>query len=160
MLCRLVSVGKIKDAYYRQGLDDYARRLAYYTPFELRDNLEEKYPDKPDPTRIQFCLEREGKKILDIAGADYLLLLDVRGRELSSEQLAARLEYWNQSGVKRLNVVVGGAFGVSDAVKGRANETISLSPMTFPHQMAVLIIIEQLYRAQTIIHGGKYHHGK
>lgn len=159
MLCRIISVGKIKEAHYRQGLAEYTRRLAFYTPFELREDLEEKYPDKGNSSRIQGCLDKEGKKILDIVGDDYLLLLDIKGREISSEQLAARLEAWNQSGIKRLNIVIGGAYGVSAAVKNRANETISLSPMTFPHQMAVLIVAEQLYRAQTIINGGKYHHG-
>lgn len=158
MLCRIISVGRIKESFYRQGLEEYSRRLAFYTPFELRDNLEEKYPDRADAGRIQACLEREGQKILDIVGADYLLLLDVRGPMLSSEGLASRVEAWSMSGIKRLNLVVGGAYGVSPSVRQRADESLSLSPMTFPHQMAVLIAAEQLYRAYTIVRGGKYHH--
>lgn len=159
MLCRIVSVGRIKEAHYRQALAEYVKRLAFYMPCEMREDLEEKYPDKGNSARIQGCLDKEGRKILDLVGSDYLLLLDVKGREIGSEQLAGRIESWNQSGIKRLNVVIGGAYGVSDAVKNRADEIISLSPMTFPHQMAVVIVAEQLYRAQTIIHGGKYHHG-
>ncbi len=159
MLYRLISVGKIKENFYRQGVEEYAKRLTLYTPFELRDGLEEKYPEKASPARIQTCVEKEGKRIIDIVGSDYLLLLDVKGRMLSSEELAVRQAGWNQKGVKRLNIVVGGAYGVSAGVRERADETISLSLMTFPHQMAVLIIVEQFYRAQSIIHGGKYHHG-
>ena len=151
----LILVGKTTDKHFQAGIDDYTGRISHYMPFdtvtipELRNtkNLSE----EPQKTA-------EGELILrQIQPTDTVVLLDEHGKELRSVEYARWLQQKQQT-ARRLVFVVGGPYGFSDAVYERANEKISLSKMTFSHQMVRLIFTEQLYRACTIIKGEPYHH--
>jgi 23S rRNA (pseudouridine1915-N3)-methyltransferase len=151
----LILVGKTTDKHFQAGIDDYTGRISHYMPFdtvtipELRNtkNLSEEQQKTA-----------EGELILrQIQPTDTVVLLDEHGKELRSVEYARWLQQKQQT-ARRLVFVVGGPYGFSDAVYERANEKISLSKMTFSHQMVRLIFTEQLYRACTIIKGEPYHH--
>lgn len=158
MKFRIISVGKIREPFYADGINEYLKRLRPYTSVELVDGLEEKTNPKAADKEIQKVLHREGERILTLLSPDELVVaLDSHGQLLSSEQFAAQIEKWNSSGLPRVSLVVGGSHGLAPAVKQRADLTLSFSPMTFLHQMAVLILTEQIYRAFKIIRGEPYH---
>lgn len=152
----LLTIGKTDAAYLQTGIADYVARLAHYVPFELAQ--------LPDVKNVKSMTEEqqkaaEGKLILaQVEAGDLLVLLDEGGRQFTSRQFAQYFVKVTMSGVKRLVFVIGGPYGFSPDVYARANAKISLSPMTFSHQMVRLIFVEQLYRAQTIIKGEPYHH--
>jgi len=155
---RIISVGKIREKFYREGIQEYMKRLGPYGSFELVDGLEEKVPANPSDKEITRVLDKEGERILNLLGENELLIaLDLQGQMLSSEQLADRLQDLNQSGRPRVNFVIGASHGLAPAVKQRADQSISFSKMTFPHQMAVLILSEQIYRGFKILKGEPYH---
>ncbi|HOQ09387.1 MAG TPA: 23S rRNA (pseudouridine(1915)-N(3))-methyltransferase RlmH [Syntrophomonadaceae bacterium] len=158
MKYRIISVGKIREPFFLDGINEYLKRLRPYTSIELVDGLEEKTNPKASEKEIQRVLDKEGERVLALVSPDELLVaLDSQGRQLSSEQFAAYIDKWNASGLARVNLVVGGSHGLSPAVKERADFILSFSPMTFLHQMAVLILTEQIYRAFKIIRGEPYH---
>lgn len=158
MKYRIISVGKIWEKFYREGIQEYMKRLGPYGSFELVDGLEEKVPANPSDKEITRVLDKEGERILNLLGENELLIaLDLQGQMLSSEQLADRLQDLNQSGRPRVNFVIGASHGLAPAVKQRADQSISFSKMTFPHQMAVLILSEQIYRGFKILKGEPYH---
>lgn len=158
MKYRILSVGKIRESFYNSGVEEYIKRLRPYTGIEVVDGLDEKVSPHASPKEVEKMLEKEGQKILSLIGEnEIMIVLDVQGRTLSSEELARHIQNWNQSGKSKVNLIVGGAHGLSDQVKQRANELLSFSRMTFPHQMAVLILAEQLYRGFKIIKGEPYH---
>ena len=152
----LLTIGKTNQRYLNDGIREYANRLSHYTQFEIIEipNLKKsKSLSKPE------IVAKEGLLILDyIKYSDRLVLLDNNGRNLSSTMLASRLQSWMLLGKKRLIFVVGGAFGFSEAVYKRSDEELSLSKMTFPHQMVRLFFVEQIYRAYTILNNEPYHH--
>ena len=145
---RLLWVGKTREAYLKKGIDDYLDRLGPYAEVEVVEIREEK---GASGAISADGLAREGKRITEKSGG--YVLLDERGRQMSSPELAAYLG--KRSAV---DFVLGGAYGVSDEVRARASDTISLSSMTLTHEMARLLFAEQLYRACTIIRGMRYHH--
>jgi 23S rRNA (pseudouridine1915-N3)-methyltransferase len=158
MKYRIISVGKIREPFFTDGINEYLKRLRPYTNIEIVDGLEEKTNPKATDKEIQRILDKEGERILSLLSPEELLVaLDSHGQQLSSEQLAAQMEKWNSSGISRISMVVGGSHGLAPAVKQRADFILSFSPMTFPHQMAVLILTEQIYRAFKIIRGEPYH---
>lgn len=158
MKYRIISVGKIREKFYHEGIQEYLKRLGPYASFELVDGLEEKVPANPSPKEIAKILGKEGERILALLKDNELLIaLDLQGEMLSSQQLAERLQDWQQSGRPRINFVIGASHGLSPAVKGRADQSLAFSPMTFPHQMAVLILTEQIYRGFKILKGEPYH---
>lgn len=151
-------MGKIREKFYLQGINEYVKRLQPYVKTELMDGLEEKITSSPGEKEIERILHKEGEKILHTIGNDEIVVaLDIEGKKISSEELAQKIEKWNLSGKNRVNLVVGGSYGLSSEVKKRADERISFSAMTFPHQMAVLILSEQIYRGFRIIRGEPYH---
>lgn len=155
---RIISVGKIREKFYSEGIREYLKRLGPYGSFELVDGLEEKVSPHPGEKEISRVLDKEGERILNLLGENELLVtLDLQGQMLSSEHLADRLQAWNQSGRPRINFVIGASHGLSPAVKQRADQSISFSKMTFPHQMAVLMLTEQIYRGFKILKGEPYH---
>lgn len=153
----LIVVGRTVQSWLKTGIDDYVGRLAHLSNFEI-----ELLPDikntKSMPSEVQKI--KEGELILKLLQpTDYVVILDERGKEMSSEELAAWVEkYESQATNKRLVYVIGGPYGFSTDVYNRSNERLSLSKMTFSHQMVRLIFVEQLYRAYTIIKGMPYHH--
>lgn len=158
MKYRIISVGKIRESFYIQGINEYLKRLGPYTGIELLDGLEAKVSPRAGNKDIEKVLHKEGERILSLVGDNELLIvMDGQGRLLSSEDLANCIENWNMSGVSRINMIIGGSHGVADTVKKRADHIISFSKMTFPHQMAVLILSEQIYRGFKILKGEPYH---
>jgi 23S rRNA (pseudouridine1915-N3)-methyltransferase len=158
MRYRIISVGKIKEVFFSDGIKEYRKRLQPYTSIELLDGLEEKTNPRAGQSEIERVLSREGERILKLVrDDDILVVLDIQGNSISSEGFAQLLEQWNLSGKTRVNLVIGGSHGLSKEVKRRANSRLSFSPMTFPHQMAVLMLTEQLYRGFKILKGEPYH---
>ena len=152
----LLVVGKTTESYFIQGIDEYSKRLAHYVPFELTV-IPELRNTKSLSTDQQK--EREADLILKaLQPGDYMVLLDEHGREFTSLQFASYLEKKMANIAKRLIFVVGGPYGFSNRVYQAAQEKISLSKMTYSHQMIRLIFTEQLYRAMTILNNEPYHH--
>ena len=156
MNIRLVLTGKTEDAYLKEGIAKYSGRLAHYCKFSIVEIPELK---KVSALSRQQIMQKEGELILKLAGPqDLLVLLDEHGHEYRSLEFADHLQKLMARGAKNLVFVIGGAYGFSDAVYNRSHERISLSRMTFSHQMVRTIFAEQLYRAFTILKGEPYHH--
>lgn len=155
MKTELILVGKTNDKHFQAGIDDYCKRIGFYMPFSVIAIPELK---NTKALSEQQQKEKEGELILSkLQATDYIVLLDEHGNEFRSIEFAKWIEQKNTS-VRRLIFVIGGPYGFSDAVYARANEKISLSRMTFSHQMVRLVFTEQVYRACTIIKGEPYHH--
>ena len=156
MKIELLLMGKTDSAWIKEGAELYATRLKYYTTLSIKEIPELKKTAGLSTNQVK---EREGELILkNIKESDYLILLDENGKQFSSDEFAQKIEKVTIRGIKCIVFVVGGAYGFSGEVYSRANETISLSKMTFSHQMVRVIFLEQLYRAYTIIKGEPYHH--
>lgn len=152
----LMAVGKTSQSMIRSGIDLYLERLRHYLPVEV-----EIVADVRRTSSLTFDRQKEleGEAILKrIEPGDRLILLDENGREMTSREFAAFMEKQMASGVKRVVFVVGGPYGFSQAVYQRADSKLSLSRMTFNHEMVRLFFVEQLYRAQTILRNEPYHH--
>ena len=152
----LAVVGKTTTGYLTQGIDEYTRRLSHYVPFEIA------YVGDAKNTRNlseEQQKQNEGKSILAMLDkSDHVVLLDEHGKEYTSIEFSQQVQKFMSSGTKRVVLVVGGPYGFSQEVYDRANGKISLSRMTFSHEMIRLIFTEQLYRAFTILRHEPYHH--
>ena len=158
MKIRIVAVGKLKEKYLREGVAEYEKRLAPFASVELRETREEYMAENPSEAQRQQTLAKEGERLLRLVPErSFLIVLDVRGKLLSSEALAKELAALALQGQSDLTFLIGGAFGLSPAVRDRADLRISFSPMTFTHQMVRLLLYEQIYRAFKINRGEKYH---
>ena len=148
-------MGKTSFPFLREGIDLYKSRLVHYVNFELIE-----IPDKKQGgTDSASVIKKEGEILISkLVPSDFLVLLDERGKQLNSEELAKFVESKINLPVKHLVFVVGGAYGFSEGIYKRANSSLSLSKLTFSHQMVRLLFMEQLYRAFTIIKGEPYHH--
>ncbi|MEE2931001.1 MAG: 23S rRNA (pseudouridine(1915)-N(3))-methyltransferase RlmH [Bacteroidota bacterium] len=152
----LITIGKNKQLYLDQGLKEYAQRLQHYVSFKLEHILSIK---KNNKLPIDNIKNEESKLILKkLTSSDYVVLLDSNGAMLSSSQFANKLQKWLFSGKKRIVFIIGGAYGFAPNVYSRADQLISLSKMTFSHQMIRLFFAEQLYRAYTLLNNEPYHH--
>jgi 23S rRNA (pseudouridine1915-N3)-methyltransferase len=152
----LIWVGKTVEPWLQQGIDEYAQRLKHYIPFEIKEIPALKNAKSLDFEQIK---QREGSAILaSLLPGDYLVLLDEKGKQPSSRDFARFFETQMNSSVKRLVFVIGGAYGFSGDVYKTAQMQLSLSKMTFSHQMVRVIFTEQVYRAMTILKGEPYHH--
>ena len=152
----LLTVGRTDDKWVKEGLDLYASRLVHYVPFSVNEIPELK---KVSALTKQQIKEKEGELILkQLSPSDVLILLDEHGREFRSLEFADYVQRQLSSGARNLVFVIGGAYGFSEAVYSRAQGKISLSRMTFSHQMVRTVFAEQLYRAFTILRGEPYHH--
>ena len=158
MKIRIVAVGKLKEKYLREGVAEYAKRLAPFASVELLETREEYMAENPSEAQRQETLAKEGERLLRLVPEkSFLIVLDVKGKLLSSEVLAKELASLALQGQSDLTFLIGGAFGLSPAVRDRADLRISFSPMTFTHQMVRLLLYEQIYRAFKINRGEKYH---
>lgn len=152
----LKAVGKPHESFVKEGTDLFTKRLGHYFTAEWQLIPMPKNSGTLSPTDLK---KKEGEAILQtLQKEDYLVLLDERGKSLSSEGLANFIEQRANESVKNLVFLIGGAYGVSEAVQERSQFTWSLSPLVFPHQLVRLVLSEQLYRACTIIRNEKYHH--
>ena len=158
MKFRIISVGKITGSFYKAGVQEYLKRLQAYGRFELADGLEAALPPKASQVEIERVLQREAVRILNLIRDDeWVVILDLKGKTMNSEQWAQNLGRWNESGRSRVNFIIGSSFGLDESVKRRADVSLSFSAMTFPHQLAVLILSEQIYRGFRILRGEPYH---
>lgn len=156
MKIKLLVVGKTDESFVEEGIEKYLKRLKHYISFEIIVLPDVKQGSKLNTEKLK---EEEGKLILQkLENSDQVVLLDEKGKNFSSEEFAGFLQKKMNGGFPTLVFIVGGAFGFSKEVYKRANEQLSLSKMTFSHQMVRLFFTEQLYRAFTIIKGEKYHH--
>ena len=156
MKIQLWSVGKSNESYVKEGIDAFTKRITHYYPVEW--NLLPVPKNSGMLSEIDLR-EREGEMIIGFLKADdHLVLLDERGKQMSSDELAGFIQARANESTKKLVFLIGGAYGVSEKVKKRANLVWSLSKLVFPHQLVRLILTEQVYRACTIIRNEKYHH--
>lgn len=156
--CDLVCIGKLKEEYLRMGCQEYLKRLGAYCRPNVIELGEHRLPQDPSPAQIREGLRREGEAILArLPAQGAVVALCIEGEMLSSPQLAQRLREFQNQGAGQLAFVIGGSYGLDPAVKERCALRLSLSRMTFPHQLARMLVLEQLYRAMSINHNGKYH---
>ena len=156
MKISLIVIGKTNSKFLMDGINEYTKRLSYYLPFSI-----EYLPDVKNNRKltVEQQMVIEGNNILNaIEKSDYVVLLDEHGQEFTSMEFSKYIEKKMSSVPKRLVFVVGGPYGFTQEVKDRANEKISMSKMTFSHEMIRLIFTEQLYRAMTILNNEPYHH--
>lgn len=158
MKITIVCAGKIKEKYLSAGIAEFMKRLKPFAQVEIREIHEEKMSDSPSDAEKEQVLTREGEKLLKLVPeGSYLFVLDVFGKEKSSEELAASIDKLGLSGRSNITFLIGGAFGLSSEVRKAADELLSFSRMTFTHQMVRLLLVEQIYRAFKINRGEKYH---
>ena len=158
MKITIACVGKIKEKYLTAGIDEFTKRLTPFCKLETVAINEEKMPDNPSPAEKEQVLEKETQRLLAIIPENsYVILLDVIGKQLSSPELANKIDALALNGNSHITFVIGGAFGYTDALRKRADFALSFSKMTFTHQMIRLLLIEQIYRAFKISSGQKYH---
>lgn len=156
MKIQLWSIGKEHDPYIRDGMAVFQKRLQHYVDFEVKLIPTVKQAGSLSVPELK---KQEAKIILDmLQPTDFLLALDEKGKMMTTVQFADFLQQRNNAGTRQLIILIGGAFGTDDAVLQRAQLKMSLSPLTFPHQLVRLIFTEQLYRAYTVLNREKYHH--
>lgn len=158
MKFKVLCVGKLKEPYLRSGVEEFVKRLKPYGGVTIQEINESKIGDKPSEAQKEQALMDEGQRLLKLCGQDtYIVLLDVYGDLLSSEQLAKEVQKLEVSGISEMAFLIGGAFGVSEELRRVAKKRLSFSPMTFTHQMVRLLLVEQLYRACKINKNEPYH---
>jgi 23S rRNA (pseudouridine1915-N3)-methyltransferase len=154
----IIAVGKIKEKYLQEGIAEYTKRLRPYVKLNILEITEEKRIGHITPSDQKRIKEAEGMRILGAIPQDsFVIVLDVNGVHWSSETLAENLQRYEIAGRNSLSIIIGGDLGLSDAVFARSNLRLSLSLMTFTHQMIRLILLEQIYRACKINHNEPYH---
>jgi 23S rRNA (pseudouridine1915-N3)-methyltransferase len=158
MRIRIVCIGKIKEKYLQSGIAEFVKRIGPYAKLEIMELDEERMPENPSEADKARVLEREGEKLLkQVKEGSELVLLDVEGKSLSSEELAGYFSNLAVNGQSDITFVIGGAFGVSSTIRKAADLRLSFSRMTFTHQMVRLLLVEQIYRAFKIIRNEPYH---
>lgn len=158
MKIRIVAAGKLKEKYLKAGVAEYEKRLSPFAVVELLEIGEERMAQDPSEAEREQTLAKEGERLLRLVPErSFLIVLDVQGQLLSSEALAEKLAALVLQGQSDVTFLIGGAFGLSEAVRKRADLRLSFSPMTFTHQMVRLLLYEQVYRAFKINRGEKYH---
>ena len=155
---RILCVGKLKERYLTDACAEYCKRLNAFCKPEIIELPESRLPDNPSPAEIAACLQKEGEEILSKIPKDALVIpLCIEGKMLSSEELSTVFTEAAVSGKSTACLIIGGSYGLSDAVKQAGSLRLSMSRMTFPHQLARVMLLEQLYRAFAIAAGTKYH---
>ena len=158
MRITIIAVGKVKEKFYRDALAEYGKRLGKYCRLEVVEVEDEKTPDKAGEALELQIKEKEGQRILKCVKEDaYLITLEIEGRKLDSVSFARKLENLATYGTSHIQFVIGGSLGLHDMVSRRADEKISFSDMTFPHQLMRVLLEEQIYRSYRIICGEPYH---
>ena len=154
----LICEAKLKEKYLRDACDEYIKRLGAYCKLNIIELPPKRLPENPSDAEISAALEAEGKEILSkIPNGAQVYAMCIEGKQMPSEQLAERLCQCSVQGISNVVFVIGSSYGLSDEVKRRADFRLSMSQMTFPHQLARVMLLEQIYRAFRISSGGKYH---
>jgi 23S rRNA (pseudouridine1915-N3)-methyltransferase len=158
MQITIVAVGKLKEKYLKMGIEEYVKRLSAYARVTIIEVADEKAPENLSPGDMQRVKEKEGERILaSLKSGQHVVALAIDGEMWSSEKLADKMDSWATYGKSSVAFVIGGSLGLSDQVLMRADEKLSFSKMTFPHQLMRLILVEQVYRGFKIIKGEPYH---
>lgn len=158
MKVEIIAVGKVREKYIKQGIAEFKKRLQPYCTLALTDVRGEHAPDYLSEKELERVINTEGERILQRLHPNaYVIALDVQGKQKSSEELAKKIEQISFQGKNNITFIIGGANGLSQKVLSRANERLSFSKMTFPHQLMKLILLEQVYRAYKIQRGEPYH---
>lgn len=158
MKITVLCVGRIKEKYYTDAVKEYAKRLGRYCKLEILEVMDEKIPDGAGKALEDAVKQKEGEKLLSrLREGAYVIALELEGKKLDSMAFSERLEKLGVHGVSHIVFIIGGSLGLSEEVKKRADEAISFSDMTFPHQLMRVILLEQIYRGYRIINREPYH---
>ena len=158
MKIKIVTVGKLKEKYLRDGIAEYSKRISRFATIEMLELADEKTPDRASDSENEKILNLEGNRILTkIGDREFVVVLAIEGKTLSSEEFSKQLEQASINGYSTLTFVIGGSLGLSPQVKNRANLSLSFGRLTLPHQLMRLVLVEQIYRAFTIQQGSPYH---
>lgn len=154
----LITVGKLKEDYLRRACEEYQKRLGAFVKLQIIELPEGKMPQDPSAAQIESYLAQEGQSILSkIPAQSFVVAMCIEGQMLSSEQLAETFLRQQTGGISQMSFIIGGSWGLDPAVKQRSNLKLSMSRMTFPHQLARVMLLEQIYRACSINNHSKYH---
>lgn len=153
----ILCVGKLKEAFYAAAVEEYRKRLSRLCKLEIIELPENRLPDEPSPAEIRRALAEEAELIEARLPRGALIALCIEGKELSSPELAKKVESFGTAGISQLTFLIGGSYGLDPALKKKADLRLSMSPMTFPHHLARVMLLEQIYRAYQIRAGTRYH---
>ena len=158
MKITILAVGKIKESFYRQAVDEFRKRLSRYCKLEIIEVADEKTPDRASKAQEVQILEKEGQQLLKYIREDaFVCVLAIEGKMLDSVQLSDKIEQLGIQGVSQIQFVIGGSLGLCDGILKRADFKLSFSKMTFPHQLMRVILLEQIYRGYRIMMKEPYH---
>ncbi len=157
MNVNFIAMGKLKERYFREACSEYQKRLSAFARVTLKEPQPCDLPQNPGTAQIEKALEKEAELIREQTKIGFNIAMCVEGKELSSEQLAQKLEGLGTSGISTVNFIVGSSFGLAESLKRGCDLKMSMSPMTFPHSLARVMLFEQVYRAFSIINNSKYH---
>lgn len=158
MKISILCVGKIKEKFYRDAIDEYTKRLSRYCKTEIVEVTDEKTPDEASEKEEMLIKEKEGERLLGKIKEDaYVISLAIEGKKMSSTQMASTIENLSLNGKSHIVFIIGGSLGLSRKVLDRSDLLLSFSDMTFPHQLMRVILLEQIYRSYRIINGEPYH---
>ncbi|KXZ23511.1 23S rRNA (pseudouridine(1915)-N(3))-methyltransferase RlmH [Bacillus nakamurai] len=158
MNINIVTIGKLKEKYLKQGIEEYKKRLSAYAKIDIIELPDEKAPENLSDQDMKIVKDKEGERILAKISPDtHVIALAIEGKMKTSEELADTMDKLATYGKSKVTFVIGGSLGLSDAVMKRADDKLSFSKMTFPHQLMRLILVEQIYRAFRINRGEPYH---
>ena len=153
-----ITVGKIKEKYYRDAIDEYTKRLSKYCKLEIIEVADEKTPDKASEALEIQIKEKEADRILkNVKENDYVIALAIEGKKLNSVQFSEKIDQLGITGKSNIDFIIGGSLGLHSSVLQRADDKLSFSDMTFPHQLMRVILLEQVYRCYRIINHEPYH---
>ena len=158
MTVRIICCGRIKEAYFREALAEYTKRLKRYAKIEIAEVQDEKTPERSSAAEEAQIIAKEGRRLLEkIRTADYVIALAIKGKACTSENFAEHMGNLMASGISTIDFVIGGSLGLSDEVLARADEKLSFSAFTYPHQLMRVILAEQVYRSFRILNHEPYH---
>lgn len=158
MKITLITVGKIKEKYLKDAIAEYSKRLSKYCKLEILEVADEKTPDTASEAVENMIRAKEGERILKHIKEDaYVITLEIEGRQLTSEELAKKIDTLGVQGKSHIIFIIGGSIGLGTEVLKRSDYALSFSKMTFPHQLMRVILLEQIYRSYRIINGEPYH---
>ena len=158
MKITILCVGKVKEKFYREGIEEFVKRLSRYCKLEIIEVADEKTDENASETEIRLVKEKEGEKLLkNIKDDAYVITLCIDGKQLDSEELSEKIEKLGVQGTSHICFIIGGSLGLADEVIKKSDFKLSFSPMTFPHQLMRLILLEQIYRSYRIMNNEPYH---
>lgn len=158
MKATIIAVGKLKERYLKDGIEEYAKRLSRFCDLQLIEVEDEQAPESLSPAREEQIKKKEAARIFGkVKDGGYLIVLDVKGTKKTSEEFASAIQSCLTSGKSNITFIIGGSLGIDTELVNKADLRLSLSDMTFPHQLTRLILLEQIFRAFKINHGETYH---